>query len=301
MGLKPPLTRKSLPAPVLAAVNHLRLFRSDAAVFSFGSYLAGGMLTPGFVVSIPEAALVTMISANFCYSYNAWTDRASDLINKPHRPIPAGEVSGGAARRYSMVLFALSLAYPFAVAKSASSLFWFLAIPFLGLFYSARPIRLKNRPPFSVFTVAAGLTIPFILGYLQGGGGGELNFFFLAVFFFCSSLVGLKDIEDEAGDTAVGEANLYHRYKTGLLDISLAGLGLTVILSFVFPMPAKLALFMAGQCLGAAACILVHRFSALNRARLYRRIIKTVMAVGTVFWLAILFEGMMKNPGRFFF
>lgn len=278
-------------------VNHLRLFRSDAAVFAFGSYLAGGMLAPGFGMNIFEAALVTLVSANFCYSFNAYTDRESDRINKPERPIPAGLISEKSALNYSMALFVLSFAYPFMVAKSAASLFWFLIIPLLGLFYSMRPIRLKNRPPLSVFTVSAGLTIPFILGYIQQGGGGELKFFFMAVFLFCASLVGLKDIEDEKGDTAVGEVNLYHRYKTRLLDISLACLAGTVAFSLVFPMPEKLYLFMAGQSAGAAGCILLHRFLPWNRARLYRRIIKTVMVVGTVFWFIILIDGFRGNGG----
>ena len=300
-GLKSFFTNRSVRASIRVAVNHLRLFRSDAAVFSFGSFLAGGMIAPVLTLNFAEAGLVTLVSANFCYSFNAWTDRESDRINKPHRPIPAGEVTGEAALRYSMALFVISLGYPFLVAKSAASLFWFLVIPFLGLFYSARPVRLKNRPPFSVLTVAAGLTIPFILGYIQAGGGGDLNFFFMSVFLFCASLVGLKDIEDEKGDTAVGEANLYHRYKTRLLDISLAGLAITVLFSFLLPMPQKLFLFIAGQSMGAAACILVHRFFVLNRARLYRRVIKTVMAVGTVFWLIILTEGFTGNASVSFF
>ena len=290
---EPGLPPGAFRAAAKAVVNHLRLFRADAAVFAFGSYSAGGFLAPAPGFDPLAGALVTLASANFCYSFNAWTDRASDAINKPGRPIPSGQVSAGGALRYSLALFALSLVYPFLITRDPERLFWYLLIPFLGLFYSARPFRLKNRPPFSVLTVAAGLTIPFILGYADRGGGSELNGFFLAVFLFCTALVGLKDIEDERGDTAVGERNLYHMFGLRLLDASLVGLAFTLALSWLLPMPLKLSLFMTGQCAATAACILLHRLRPLNRARLYRRVIKTVIVVGTVFWSVILREALL--------
>lgn len=269
----------------------LMLFRADAAVIAFGSYLTGAHLAGGISFGdFAAAVLVTAFSANFCYSYNAYTDWPVDAINKPGRPIPQGRVAPGQAFWYSLALLAGSVLFPFAFARNLSSLFLFLLIPALGLAYSAKPLRLKERPPFSVLTVSLGLTLPLVIGYAnKGGSEASLYFFFGALFLFCSSLVGLKDIEDVAGDTACSQVNLYDRYNGRLLSFAVAGLAATSLYTLLFPMPAVLKAWLFILLPAEAALILAHLRFGLDLSRLYRRVIRLVVALGGCLCLYLAF------------
>ncbi|MEJ2659084.1 MAG: UbiA family prenyltransferase, partial [Desulfobacterales bacterium] len=74
-------------------LSYIRLCRIDVALIAFISYLFGAELAGGTDwYDIVVALLVTMISTNFIYSFNSWTDREIDRISKPYRPIPSGKI-----------------------------------------------------------------------------------------------------------------------------------------------------------------------------------------------------------------
>lgn len=261
---------------------YLRLFRLDAAVISFATYLVGARLAGGVRgADVLAAALITGISMNFCYSFNSWIDRSVDAINKPERPIPSGQISPRAALAYSLVLFALSLIYPFFLAKPGVALFCFLLLPVLGLMYSARPLALKFRPPLSVVAVSMGLTIPIVAGYFSNADDCSLNGFFACLFLYCLSIIPLKDIEDTRGD---GKWNLYSKYGKSLPDYALTGLFANVILITVADVPDLLRGGMAVLFSATALCIVWHKAHPKQMGKLYKRIIHIVEASGVVFF-----------------
>ncbi|MEW5733271.1 MAG: UbiA family prenyltransferase [Thermodesulfobacteriota bacterium] len=268
----------------------MRLFRADAAVIAFGSFLTGAHLASGAkAADLLAAVLVTAFSANFCYSFNAYTDWPVDAINKPRRPIPRGLVSPRGALVYSLFLLAGSLVFPFFLANNTFSLLCFLLIPALGLAYSANPVRLKERPPFSVLTVSLGLILPLVIGYANAGGmDARMYFFFGALFLFCASLVGLKDVEDVAGDTALSQVNLYDRYGSRLLAFSIAGLAATSVYVALTPIPSMLKTWLLLLLPAEAACILCHLRFGWNLARLYHRIIRLMLLLGAGLCLYLL-------------
>ena len=74
-------------------LSYIQLCRVDAALIAFFSYLVGAELAGGTDwYDIVIAIAVTLISTNFIYSFNSWTDRELDRISKPYRPIPSGKI-----------------------------------------------------------------------------------------------------------------------------------------------------------------------------------------------------------------
>jgi 4-hydroxybenzoate polyprenyltransferase len=273
-------------------IAYLKLFRADAAIIGFGGYLAGAHIAKGAALEdFFIALLVTAFSANFCYSFNSWADWRIDRINKPKRPIPAGRVSPEAALRYSLFLLVGSLVFPFFVAQRLPALLLLLAIPVIGFLYSARPFRLKMRPPFSVLAVSVGLVIPFAAGWANNTADTYMWGFFAALILFTVSLVGLKDIEDTAGDAAAGETNLYLRFGDKLLDGAVFGLALTVLVAAIFYLPGLLRLWIITLCAVEAVLVLMHRFGGWNKNRLYRRVIIAMGVIGTTLTLYLWYAG----------
>lgn len=269
--------------------NYLRLYRPDAAGIAFGGFLAGTLF-----VKRPEpydfllAGLVALLSMNFCYSVNSWTDWRADRMNKPKRPIPNGSVPPSRALFYSLFLLAGSLVYPFLLARTVPAALLLLALPVLGALYSLKPFRLKKRPPFSLLTVAAGLTIPFAAGYENARPDWVLAWFFVVIVLFTTSLVGLKDIGDSEGDQALGDPNLHSRMGSRLLDASVAGLAATGVLAALLPMPGYPRAWLLALTGCEAALILFYRIFGRDPRDLYMRVILLVAVFGAALFIRIL-------------
>ncbi|MBU2488853.1 MAG: UbiA family prenyltransferase [Proteobacteria bacterium] len=222
----------------MPVLPYLRLFRADAAIIAFFSFLYGAELAGGAGWrELLAALLVTGVSANFCYTYNSWTDREADRINKPGRPIPAGQVPPGRALALARALLAGSLVYPFFLSETWETLALYLLIPLLGWSYSSPWVRLKNHPPFSILAISMGLTIPLVLGYIILSPSMSRTGLFLCVFIFCTSVVPLKDIGDEAGDIRAGEVNLHQRYGKHLPVFTLTGLAVVILAALALDEP----------------------------------------------------------------
>ncbi|MBN1227287.1 MAG: UbiA family prenyltransferase [Deltaproteobacteria bacterium] len=199
---------------------YLRLYRADVAIITFFGYLFGVQIAgPLDIKDCAIALAVSFISVNFVYSLNALTDREIDRINKPGRPIPSGKIDLKNVRLYVVLLFIISLLYPFLVFNTHLSLFLFLMLPLLGIFYSLEPIHLKRYFALASTTTSAILICPFLMGYTMNTASYEHIPVFFSLFLCGASVIPLKDIEDKVGDVTHGCTNWY--FKLGLKGLLL--------------------------------------------------------------------------------
>jgi geranylgeranylglycerol-phosphate geranylgeranyltransferase len=267
----------------VTAYGLVRLLRLDVTVLVFLSYLVGVRLVS--LLSTQDwllAAGAAMISCNFVYSFNAWSDWQIDRVNKPDRPIPSGLVSPRAAFRYAMVLLVLSVAYPFFVANSGLTLCLFLLLPGLGVLYSAKPFRLRRFAVPSVVVISLGLVIPTQLGYFMKTSDLIEVPFFLVLFVFYVSVVLLKDVEDVRGDVLFGIGNLFDKFGRRVLVFSTVGLLADVALVALLPIRLVLKRFMVVIIITSVVLMLVYR---RRLERLYTAVIGAVVAEALVLFL----------------
>jgi len=264
-------------------IAYLRLFRADAALIAFFSYLTGAELVGGArLQDVIAAALVTCISTNFIYSFNSWADRRIDAVNKPWRPIPAGQVAPEKALRYSLFLLVLAVVYPFFIARTSLTLFLFELLPALGLLYSARPFCFRRHPAFSTPTISLGLITPLMLGCFMNGADHRLWTVFVALFLYCISVVPVKDIEDAEGDRAFGIRNLHLAWGDRLPLISLAGLTLDLVWIGAAPMREALMIVVATVVAATMACIGIFRYLRLKPEKLYKAVIRAAIVLAAM-------------------
>jgi 4-hydroxybenzoate polyprenyltransferase len=146
---------------------------------------------------------------------NRLSDRAEDEINRRERTSLCAQVGWGALRALQGLLWG---------AIAAATLAWLALAPgtllaailfagaCAGLGYSRGPRFSRRR--LLVFVVLSGTFVgPFSLGWASGPHGagiadfGQLGSFtslFWVMTFFITSLAGIKDISDRAGDQAIG-------------------------------------------------------------------------------------------------
>ncbi len=264
-------------------IAYLRLFRADAALIAFVSYLIGAELAGSARwQDVVAAALVTCISTNFIYSFNSWADRRIDARNKPWRPIPSGRIAAEKALFYSLFLLIMAVIYPFFIAHSLLTLLLFQLLPVLGILYSARPFSFRRNSLLSTLTISIGLVTPLILGYSMNTAETTLMPLFFGLFIYCLSVVPLKDIEDAEGDQAFGIRNLYLQYENRLPLFSLAGLTADLMWIYVVPDPQTPKTHLTIVVFATIACILIFQYCRLNMQKLYRTIIRTVIILAII-------------------
>jgi 4-hydroxybenzoate polyprenyltransferase len=270
-------------------ISYLQLCRSDVALIAFCSYLVGAELAGGTdLYDVIIALAVTLISTNFIYSFNSWTDREIDRLSKSYRPIPCGKIKPAQALIYSLVLFILSIVYPLFVYKSYVTLSLFLLLPALGLLYSARPIRLRRYPLSATVTISMGLVTPIMLGYFMNTSDTCLIPFFVILFLFCLSIVPLKKIEEVDEDERRGCCNLYSRFGIMILIWPLGGLSLVLLLLFIWTTGYLLKTYLVVITISSMVCILVFGVFREKLYQLYQTIIYIVMVEGVIFYLILM-------------
>lgn len=264
-------------------IAYLQLFNSDAALIAFISYLTGAELAGGaHVQDFAIAILVTCISTNFIYSFNSWADREIDAINKPWRPLPSQRIIARNALVYSLFLLVMAVIYPFFIAQSVLTLLLFQLLPVLGLLYSAKPFSFRRNSILSTLTISIGLVTPLMLGYFMNTSETKLLPLFFGLFVYCLSVVPLKDIEDAEGDRVCGIRNLYLYYGSRLTMFSVVGLIADLVWIFVVPLPQLLKIHIMIVIIASIACILIFRYWRFNIKKLYRTIIRTVIALAII-------------------
>jgi geranylgeranylglycerol-phosphate geranylgeranyltransferase len=134
-------------------------------------------------------------------TFNGVTDFKIDLINKPHRPIPAGKMTRNTASLYSAILYAISLAIAYQLTFQYFQITILTSI--ITILYSFPLVRLRKRFIISNFCGALiyGLFCPLLGWSLMPSN--PLPIYILGfTFLFALSLSMSKDFEDYIGDKA---------------------------------------------------------------------------------------------------
>jgi geranylgeranylglycerol-phosphate geranylgeranyltransferase len=268
-------------------LSYLKLYRLDVALLSFFSYIVGSQIAHAFSAREAVIALgVALVSMNFVYSFNSWSDWQIDAINKTARPIPSGAVSPRNALRYSLVLLALAVLCPLLVFRSWFTLGLFLLLPTLGLLYSAPLFCFKRNLVAAVVTTSMILVIPITLGFFMNSSDTAHVGFFIGLFLFCLACIPLKDIEDVAGDVEGHCDNWLHTLGPKRLFLSsAAALLIDGLFVWCVTLNGELKLYL--YVFIGTALVLVGLFAAMprRRHRLYQTIIRAIIVEGVgIFW-----------------
>ena len=279
---------------MLKILHYLRLYRLDVAILAVVSFFSGVLLAGGNIDprNLILALLISFVSMNFIYSFNSYTDREIDAINKPWRPIPAGKVSPGNALYYCLFLLFASLVYPLFYIKSAPTVFFFYLMPLLGLLYSGKLLNLKKYLFGAVLAITLGQHSPLLLGYFLTTDSLDYLPVFVSTFFFCLAVIPLKDITDVKGDVKYGFQNWLAKLgQSKLLLTSFSILLLNICLLFVFNISSlhRMALLIFNLTPMALISLSLLK-NQLNRV--YKRIIVAVIVEGIIF---LLFLGLFRG------
>jgi 4-hydroxybenzoate polyprenyltransferase len=207
---------------------------------------------------------------------NRLADRVEDTVNRPERTALCAAVGWRALARVQLVLWglvALATAAWLARAPDALLLLLLLSGAGVGIAYSRGP-RLSRRRAL-VFVVLSGTFVgPFCLGFAAGdpvaGVGSGARFAQLGQFvplfwvatLFISSLAGVKDITDRAGDEAIGYRSAFvaftERHGTAALT-ALAAVPFVALAGFVATglLPARTLALLAFLPLSAGVALAV--------------------------------------------
>lgn len=205
-------------------VSLLKISRLNNVIISFltiivAAELAGGLDPFSNVLLAAFAAAFITIGANVI---NDYFDIDIDRINKPDRPLAAGEISRKLALNY--FVFVYIIGWGFAGAINVNM---FLIAVIIGLLLVLYSYRLKRTVLWGNLTVSFATAIAFIFG------GGAVNHYketlFPAGFAFLFHLGReiLKDIQDMEGDRRAGAKTFPIRFG---IDKSLMLISLVFIL-----------------------------------------------------------------------
>ena len=190
----------------MSASAFVRITRPHNAVVAgltalVGYLIATGTLTPP---SLLLAVVVALITAGGNVINDVF-DVEIDRINRPERPIPAGEISLAGAKAYTAVLFAGGLL----TAALTTPLCFAIALA-NAVILIAYAIRLKGVPALGNLAVAYLAASVFLFGGAFAGVEGLVQNLSLAAITFLATIARevLKDAEDVDGDAAGGARTL---------------------------------------------------------------------------------------------
>lgn len=190
----------------MSASAFVRITRPHNAVVAgltalLGYLIATGTLTPP---SLLLAVVVALITAGGNVINDVF-DVDIDRINRPGRPIPAGEISLAGAKAYTVALFAGGLLA--AVLTTTLCLAIALANSVILVAYA---VRLKRTPLIGNMAVAYLTASVFLFGGAFAGVEGLVQNLSLAAITFLATVARevLKDAEDVDGDAAGGARTL---------------------------------------------------------------------------------------------
>lgn len=208
----------SLIRPHNAAIGGFSVF--------IGAFLTGSIEPVYPLIAACVSGILLTAAANVI---NDFYDVESDRINKPERPIPAGQVSRSSARKTAMILYLSGIAAGALINQTALILATIASV--LTYAYSA---RLKSTSFWGNLLVALLTSLAFIYGGVAVGRVKESLIPALFSFFFHFGREVLKDIQDMEGDSKSGLRTFPLRYGIEP-SLKLAGFsfGLLIILTFL--------------------------------------------------------------------
>jgi 4-hydroxybenzoate polyprenyltransferase len=158
---------------------------------------------PAHVLLAVLAAGVLNAASN---GLNQICDLTNDRINKPHRPLPSGQITLRQAWVFTAVNYALALGMVAAVNRETFAIYVIAALATVA--YSAPPVRLKRHP------LGSNLIIALVRGWLLKVAGWaavatvlhsiEPWYIGFVYFVFLLGATTTKDFSDIEGDRAAG-------------------------------------------------------------------------------------------------
>lgn len=174
-----------------------------------GGRLAGANLQQWTDVGV-RAALVVGLGVAAVNIANDYVDAGLDGWAKPHRPIPAGDISLRAARTLAAATSVTALALALSLGRAAGLVAGVSIL--LGILYS---IRFKSTVLLGNALVGALSATALLFGGVVGGGvTTRVAFGGLVVFLFIFAREILKTIADHDGDAAAGVNTIATRFGT---------------------------------------------------------------------------------------
>ncbi len=209
----------------LAALVRLRNLLIGAAGVAIGGFLALGAVRWPERLVWSVAAAIGLGAAG--YVANDLADLDADRINRPERPLPSGRVSPLAARLVGGAAGGLGLAASWVAGRDVFA----IALAALAVMLVYSPV-LKPHGLLGNVAVAVVASVPFTYGAVAAGWAraGLVPSGIAAILHFAREVV--KDIEDVAGDRAIGRRTVPIAYgETAAYVAAAAALVLFVPLS----------------------------------------------------------------------
>ncbi|HQU74208.1 MAG TPA: geranylgeranylglycerol-phosphate geranylgeranyltransferase, partial [Calditrichia bacterium] len=153
------------------------------------------------------AALAAFLIAGAANTLNDIIDLPIDRVNRPDRPLPAGQLSLPTARVFSLVAYLGGIALSFAVSRPLG---W-MATFFAGLtaLYS---LFLKKTALWGNLVVSLSTAAVFVFGGLALGRPEKTLWPAIFAFFMHLAREIIKDMEDVRGDALAGAQTLPIRF-----------------------------------------------------------------------------------------
>ena len=261
----------------------LRLVRAPNLIIAAAGVCAGGWIALGDIAAPKELLFAGLSGMALGAAGNTWNDIrdvAADRINRPGtRPLAVGTVSRGTA---DLVLFAGTL-LGLVFAGLIGGLQVVAALAALAVMFCYSPL-LKPRPLLGNLAVALVAGSPPFYGALAVGrpAAGLVPWILAAWLHFVREIV--KDVEDEAGDRAIGRRTLPIAVGPRPAMVIAAGVALLFV-------PASLLLPMNDDYAGAyflfalpvqMTVLIVATWLLLGRLARVSTLLKGAMVIGLV-------------------
>jgi geranylgeranylglycerol-phosphate geranylgeranyltransferase len=257
--------------------------RGPNLLIAAAGVLAGGWIALGTIAAPKElifAALSGMALGAVGNTWNDIRDVAADRVNRPTtRPLAAGQVSRGSA---DLIVFDGAL-LGLAAAGLVSGRQVLAALAALAVMFAYSPL-LKPYPVVGNLAVALVAGSPPFYGALAVGlpAAGVLPWVLAAWLHFVREIV--KDVEDEAGDRAIGRRTLpiVVGRRPALVVAAAAGL-FFVPASLVLPRSAGYgSAYFLIALLAQMAVLVVTTWMLLGRVDRVSALLKVAMVVGLI-------------------
>jgi len=261
----------------------LRLIRAPNLLIAAAGVCAGGWIALGSI-AVPKELLFSAISGFALGAVgNTWNDIrdvAADRVNRPgSRPLAAGQVSRGIA---DVIVFDGTLV-GLAFAGLVSGWLFLAALAALAVMFAYSPL-LKPRPVLGNVAVAVVAGSPPFYGALAVGlpTAGIVPWVLATWLHFMREVV--KDVEDEAGDRAIGRRTLPIAVGRRPALVIAAGAGLLFIpASLLLPRTAGYGgAYFVVALLAQLAVLIAATWLLLGRVERVSTLLKWAMVIGLV-------------------
>lgn len=215
---------------IILVSRPLNSFLSGFAVVIGAIAAISHPLTNNQVLGIVIGYLATSLIAIGGYAINDVFDIEIDKINAPHRPLPAGLMTMGEAKAYSIILFIVGVTIPLIINIQAS------LIALLGGILLYLYAAYFKRSGFTGNVMIGLLTaIPFIFGGFLTESFSTMIFPAIFAFLLIVGREVIKDIEDVHGDEIKDVQSIALKY--GVKSARNLGFLILLLLIIFNPLP----------------------------------------------------------------